>query len=300
MIQDLRGAHGLFHEVTRGHKKPLTRVINVKGVRLILTNLSQIRRIRAGSHIMRTRHDGLIKRDFRFGEHTEIVGILRTHDFIDFQLLESALSRHTIALSDTGSHLRWLKGALTISHDRGLGFNARLKELRIVLHSVGVSIGGTGALKHVFHFFLSHLSGSVASIHVQHAGIGLGGHVLFDAAAKEGLHVAVFVFGGGDALTREGADDIIAVHVLRGCFSAIRAEFYHRNVGIRGRGGGPCARDPTRRIGWLIRGVAERRSVGTIAGLGGVGVSIGRLIHHVQLRTESHGGCAFGCQGERI
>ena len=124
MIQDLRRAHGLFHEVTRGHKKPLSRVINVKRVRLILTNFTQIRRVRTGSHIMRTRHNGLIKRDFRFGEHTEIVGILRTHDFVDFQLLESALSRHTIALSQTGSHLCRLKGALAVSHDGCLGLNA--------------------------------------------------------------------------------------------------------------------------------------------------------------------------------
>ena len=156
-----------------------------------------------------------------------------------------------------------------------------MKEVRIVLHSVGISIGGTGTLKHVFHLFLPHLSGSIASIHVQHAGIGLGGHILLDATAKEGLHVAVFVFSGGDALTREGADHVVTVHILRGCFGAIRAEFYHGNIGIRGNGGGPCARDPTRRIGWLIGSVAKRRSVGTIAGFGRVGVSIRRLIHHI-------------------
>ena len=281
VIQDLRGTNGLFYEVTRGHKKPLTRVINVKRVRLILTNFTQIRRIRTGSHIMCTRHNGLIKGNFRFGEHAKVVGILRTHDFVDFQLLETALSRDTIALSDTGSHLCRLKGSLSVSHDRCLRLNARLKEFRIVLHSIGVSIGGTGTLKHVFHLFLPHLSGSIASIHVQHAGIGLRGHILLNASAKEGLHVAMFVFGRGDALTREGTDHVVTVHVLRGCFGAIRAEFYHGNVGIHGNGGGPCARDPTRRIGWLIGSVAKRCSVGAIARFGRVGVSIGRLIHHI-------------------
>ena len=289
---DLDGTGLALDETAVGDEEALAGLVNVKAVRAVLADLSWVVGICGDKG--RSGHDGGLVRLFGIGGHTELVRVLGAHDFVDFELLEAAFAEETKLFADARADVDGLKGALAVARNGIL--DTALEKVGIVLHAKGVAIGGAIRLKHVFNFALLELGGAGAIVGVKGCRILAGRNVLLDAASEEGYHVVVLVFVRGNALSGQGADDVLAVHVVGVLFHAVTTELDHGPICLERDGvwrelAGTALEGGE---GGLLRGVAEGLAVGSRMRFRGVGLAVGVLKHLVEFGTKADRRGAFG------
>ena len=140
----------------------LTRIINVKGIRAILAHFTRI--VHRLANELLTRHYRHVIGEFGLVRYTQIICArqLLHHQFIHFELLETALSCSTESFTNTWGYKHRLKGTFAITSTRII--NTTLYKLGSIFQAIYVAKGLLSIVKHLFHFLLPYISRSSTRI----------------------------------------------------------------------------------------------------------------------------------------